>query len=205
MEGISSAHVYDSRHHAGSARLPVAETRPHGDSPRGERGASPDLPDAQRATQSDRAEKLRLLDEQREIQRLSRRDREVRAHEQAHAAIGGVYAGSPAYEYERGPNGVRYAVGGHVNIDVSPVAGDPEQTVRKMMIVRRAALAPAEPSTQDRRVAAQASQIAAQARVEVLRERSESLDVPAGREAESADDRSRVREGMRGAFVDVNV
>ena len=45
--------------------------------------------------------------------------------------------------------------------------GDPKATLEKAEVVRRAALAPADPSSQDQRVAASASQTAAQARVEI--------------------------------------
>jgi hypothetical protein len=57
-----------------------------------------------------------------------------------------------------------YAVGGEVQIDTSP-AGSPEATIRKMQQIRRAALAPSQPSGTDRAVAAQASQIETQARM----------------------------------------
>lgn len=104
--------------------------------------------------------------EQRQIQRLAERDAEVKAHERAHKSVAGQYAGAVSYQYQQGPDGKRYAVGGEVSIDVSPVSGDPEATIDKMVIVRAAALAPAEPSPQDRRVAALASQTIGQARVE---------------------------------------
>lgn len=109
-----------------------------------------------------KAEKQALEQEQDEISQLAARDREVRAHEQAHASVGGQYAGSPTYSFQRGPDGVRYAVGGEVSIDTGKAA-TPEETIRKAQVVRRAALAPAEPSPQDRRVAAEASQIQAEA------------------------------------------
>ncbi|HLA31975.1 MAG TPA: putative metalloprotease CJM1_0395 family protein [Pseudomonas sp.] len=105
--------------------------------------------------------------EQLEIAKLSQRDQEVRAHEQAHAAVGGRYAGAPSYTFSHGPDGKRYAVGGEVSIDSGPVPNDPEATLRKMEIVLRAALAPAEPSAQDLRIAAQAQVQIAQARAEL--------------------------------------
>ena len=108
-----------------------------------------------------------LQHEFREVQKLVARDREVRAHEQAHAAVGGAYASHPHYQYVKGPNGVRYATSGHVNIDVSPVPGDPKATLDKMQTVARAAMAPAQPSAQDRAVAAQARQQAVIARAEL--------------------------------------
>lgn len=108
-----------------------------------------------------------LTDEDRkQVEELKDRDREVRVHEQAHAAVGGQYAGSPSYEYQTGPDGKRYAVGGEVSIDVSEEE-KPEDTIQKMQIVRAAALAPAEPSTQDLKVAAEASQKENQARAQV--------------------------------------
>lgn len=88
-----------------------------------------------------------------ELQQLSElkvRDREVRAHEAAHQAVGGQYAGAMSFTYQRGPDGAQYAVGGEVSIDVSPVEGDPQATIEKMRVVRAAAMAPAEPSGQDR-------------------------------------------------------
>lgn len=111
--------------------------------------------------------------EQQQINELKQRDTEVRAHEQAHAAVGGQYAGAPQYEYERGPDGRQYAVEGEVSIDVSEES-TPEETVRKAQQVKAAALAPAEPSAQDLRVANEASQIALEARAEIARENAES-------------------------------
>lgn len=107
--------------------------------------------------------------EQQQIQQLQQRDNEVKAHEQAHAAIGGTHAGTPNYEYQTGPNGQKYAVGGEVSIDVSKEA-TPEATIRKMQTVQAAALAPAEPSSQDRKVAAQASRNIADARAEMVQQ-----------------------------------
>ncbi|MEM9864346.1 MAG: putative metalloprotease CJM1_0395 family protein [Myxococcota bacterium] len=96
-------------------------------------------------------------DEQREVERLRARDAEVRAHEQAHKIVGGQYAGAIRYDFEVGPDGRRYAVGGSVSIDTSEIPGEPEASIRKMQQVIRAANAPAEPSSQDRKVAADAA------------------------------------------------
>lgn len=124
---------------------------------------------------------LQGLDEAQleQIANLARRDREVRQHEQAHVSIGGQYASAPRYSFERGPDGRSYAVGGEVAIDVSPVPGNPEATIRKMETVRRAALAVADPSPQDRSVAATAAQLALQARVELNARRAEASRAPA--------------------------
>ena len=105
--------------------------------------------------------------EQQQIEELKARDTEVRVHEQAHASVGGQYAGSPSYEYQRGPDGTNYAVGGEVQIDVSEIPGDPQATIDKMQTVRAAALAPAEPSSADRAIAADATQKMAAAQAEL--------------------------------------
>jgi hypothetical protein len=109
--------------------------------------------------------------EQQKVQELKLRDQEVRIHEAAHAAVGGQHAGTPTLEYATGPDGKRYAVAGAVIIDLSKGAG-PQETIAKMEQIRAAALAPAQPSAQDRRVAARATQIAAQARMELRTEQS---------------------------------
>jgi hypothetical protein len=115
--------------------------------------------------------KPQQADQAQEIQRLKARDREVRAHEAAHMAAGGsVVKGGAHFQYKRGPDGVLYAVGGEVSIDAS-VEQTPQATLLKAERIRRAALAPADPSAQDRSVAASASQMAAQARMEMGKQR----------------------------------
>ena len=106
-------------------------------------------------------------DELAQLRQLKSRDREVRAHEQAHANVGGPFTGAPNYQYTRGPDGRQYASSGHVNIDSSEIAGDPKATLQKALQLKRAALAPAQPSAQDLRVAARAGQLAIEARAEL--------------------------------------
>ncbi|MFA9216700.1 MAG: putative metalloprotease CJM1_0395 family protein [Sphingomonadaceae bacterium] len=101
------------------------------------------------------------------ISKLKNRDTEVRQHEQAHlAAAGGLAVSGAAYTYQRGPNGVDYAIGGEVQIDTAP-GRTPEETIARAHTIQAAALAPAEPSGADRAVAAQASQLEQQARAEL--------------------------------------
>jgi len=117
------------------------------------------------APESSDAAELKLL------QQLSSRDREVRTHEQAHvAASGGLANGGPSFQFTRGPDGRLYATGGEVSIDVAPVANDPQATIEKAQQIRRAALAPTNPSQADRAVAARATAMATEARVELQRE-----------------------------------
>ena len=134
-------------------------------------------------------------EEQKQIQQLKQRDAEVRRHEQAHLSAAGSYArGGASYSYTTGPDGKRYATGGEVSMDVS-AESTPEATIAKMQTVKRAAMAPAEPSAQDRAVYAQAAraelkarQDAAQEKVEEARAQNEDKEpaVPAPHAGRSA-------------------
>ncbi len=107
---------------------------------------------------------------------LKQRDREVRAHEQAHVIAGGsLVRGGASFGYASGPDGRLYAVSGEVSIDASPVPDDPEATVRKMNQVIKAALAPAQPSGQDRAVASSASSTQMAAQSAIAQERVDAM------------------------------
>ena len=114
-------------------------------------------------------------EEKETVKALQERDREVRAHERAHATRGGQYAGQPKLSFETGPDGRRYAVAGEVSIDASPVEGDPKATIEKLRVVKAAALAPAKPSGQDRSVASSADAGIRAAQGELNAERAEEL------------------------------
>lgn len=106
------------------------------------------------------------------VQELKLRDREVRIHEAAHLAAAGQYATSGAkFQFQRGADGKNYAVGGEVSIDTSPIPNNPEATIKKAQQLQAAARAPAEPSNQDRQVAASASKMAIEARAELAEQR----------------------------------
>lgn len=111
-------------------------------------------------------------EEQAEVEDLKARDQEVRTHEQAHKSAGGQYAAAPTYTYERGPDGKQYVTDGEVSIDIGEES-DPQATINKMQVVKRAAMAPAQPSAQDRRVYAEATQKEAQARQELNEQKAE--------------------------------
>lgn len=104
--------------------------------------------------------------QQKLVDQLKQRDQEVRTHEAAHMSAGGQYASAASYTYQKGPDGANYAIGGEVQIDSSPVPNNPSATIAKMLQVEHAALAPAQPSGQDEKVAQQAAQAAAQAQAE---------------------------------------
>lgn len=109
------------------------------------------------------------------LRTLKLRDTEVRMHEQAHISAAGSYAkGGPSFTYQKGPDGNSYAIGGEVGIDLSSTK-DPAETIQKMQTIKRAALAPANPSPADRQIAAQASVKEAQARQDLSQELQEEL------------------------------
>jgi hypothetical protein len=124
--------------------------------------------------------------ELRTLQALKDRDREVRSHEAAHQAAAGGLAGSARYTYQAGPDGQRYAVEGEVSVDTSPER-DPAQTIAKMERVAAAAQAPAQPSAQDRSVAASARRAIVEARAELREaEAAERAEAEEGPEARGA-------------------
>ncbi|MBP7900796.1 MAG: hypothetical protein KAZ85_02250 [Gammaproteobacteria bacterium] len=121
------------------------------------------------------------------LSQLKARDQEVRIHEQAHAAVGGQYVTSgPSYSYQTGPDGKRYAVGGNVGIDVSPVANDPKATLIKARQVFQAAMAPAEPSSQDYAVAQSAQAMMQQAQQEIATQQQVSMTGETDDESETS-------------------
>ncbi|WKE66873.1 putative metalloprotease CJM1_0395 family protein [Gallaecimonas kandeliae] len=101
------------------------------------------------------------------LQDLKARDREVRTHEQAHASAAGPYAQGVHLQYKRGADGNSYAVEGETSVDTSPVSGDPLATLAKARTILKAALAPAQPSAQDQKVAAEAQQMIIEAQAAI--------------------------------------
>lgn len=144
--------------------------------------------EGERFAAADKAAARQAQLDRQTVSELTSRDAEVRAHEAAHASVGGAYAGSPTYTLQRGPDGKAYAVGGEVGIDASAVANDPAATISKMEIVMRAALAPADPSAQDLRVAAQAQGLAAAARAELAQQRRSEI-VERAEETDATDEK----------------
>lgn len=137
-------------------------------------------------------------EEQKQVEELKKADREIKQHEMAHmAAAAGISISGASFEYKRGPDGVMYAVAGEVSIDTSPVPGDPKATLDKAQKIERAALAPAEPSPQDRKVAAQARQMATKARMEMMQQSQTAMG--------DADDSQGSFQGPyeQGSYIDV--
>ena len=66
-----------------------------------------------------------------QVERLTERDGEVRAHEMAHlAAAGSLAQGGMKLTYQTGPDGRQYAVGGSVKIDTSEARPQRKQSAK---------------------------------------------------------------------------
>ena len=141
---------------------------------------------ASRPEKSSSSDKQLTEEEQKQIDELKARDREVKTHEQAHIAAGGSYVkGGATYDYQTGPDGKQYAVGGSVNIDTSPVDGDLEATIAKAQVVIKAALAPAEPPVQDQKVASAARQMMNEARKELTSQNNAEINADTNTDTEN--------------------
>ncbi|MFA6760674.1 MAG: putative metalloprotease CJM1_0395 family protein [Sulfuricurvum sp.] len=111
--------------------------------------------------------------EEAHIKKLEAEDQRVRTHEAAHiAAGGGVVTGGASFEYAQGPDGKLYAVGGEVGIDTSE-GNSPEESIQKARQIAAAAMAPADPSPQDFRVAASATIMEMRALAQKAKEQEE--------------------------------
>lgn len=94
--------------------------------------------------------------------------------------------GPISYSYTRGPDGKNYVTGGEVPIQISS-GKTPQETVSRMQQVIRAALAPADPSPQDRAVAAQAATLQQKARSDMSATSGTQPQASSGTSTESSD------------------
>ncbi len=108
---------------------------------------------------------MQQVQQVRELQSI---DRNVKAHEAAHQAAGGGLAGAASFSYTRGPDNQMYATAGEVPIRMQK-GRTPEETIANARQVVAAAMAPADPSPQDYRVAANALKMEFEARAEATK------------------------------------
>jgi hypothetical protein len=175
ISGITSTPTTRSEGYGYQPR-PATEERSPGSPPDGTEAEKP----RSEAKRSGNGREL-TAEQKQMVSELQARDREVRAHESAHKSAGGSLAGGMSFSYQTGPDGRRYAVGGEVSIDTGG-GGDPQATIAKMRQVISAALAPADPSSQDRAVAAAARATMADAQQQ-LSEQQRSESKAAGEQA----------------------
>ncbi len=79
-------------------------------------------------------------------------------------------------------------------IDVSEIADDPQATIVKMQVVKRAAVAPAQPSAADRMVYSTASRIELNARAEMMAQRAAGI-AKSGESAQTTEPETEESEG----------
>lgn len=157
IQGTASSLIPPSFGFESRARSGAQTSKPTGSGFRSDSSASAALGQASQLTP----------EQQQQVQQLKQTDRKVRAHEQAHLSVGAdLVRGGATFSYTTGPDNKRYAVAGEVSIDSSP-ARTPKETIPKAQHIRATALAPADPSAQDQSVAAQASRMESDARVEL--------------------------------------
>ncbi|WP_026804381.1 putative metalloprotease CJM1_0395 family protein [Aliarcobacter lanthieri] len=90
-------------------------------------------------------------DYQRVLNRFQNRDSEVKAHEQLHASL--ATTTTPInYDYQVGPDGKLYAIGGSVRLDTS-IPKDESAAIQKLDELKKAAAAPEGLSQADSSIA----------------------------------------------------
>ncbi|EAJ6505133.1 putative metalloprotease CJM1_0395 family protein [Campylobacter coli] len=108
------------------------------------------------------------IQQAQQVRELQSIDRNVKAHEAAHQAAGGGLAGAASFSYTRGPDNQMYATAGEVPIRMQK-GRTPEETITNARQVVAAAMAPADPSPQDYKVAANALKMEFEARAEATK------------------------------------
>lgn len=125
-----------------------------------------------------------------QVDRLKAIEEKVKAHEAAHKSAGGGLAGAVSYSYTQGPDGRSYVTGGEVQINMSG-GRTPQETISRMQQVIQAALAPADPSGQDRAVASQAASQMAQAQQEKLQTNTSTAEPKPGQQVDPVEEAAR--------------
>jgi len=95
------------------------------------------------------------VDFARVLAKFKNHDSEIKTHEQAHASIG--HTTSPiSYNYQEGPDGKMYVVGGSVRMDTS-IPDDPKSAAFKLDMLSKAASGPTHLSGADGAIATQSN------------------------------------------------
>lgn len=110
--------------------------------------------------------------EVQQVRELQSIDKNVKAHEAAHQAAGGGLAGAASFTYTRGPDNQMYATAGEVPVSMQK-GNTPEETIANARQIVAAAMAPADPSPQDYKIAANAAKMEFDARAEAMKLKAE--------------------------------
>lgn len=135
--------------------------------------------DSKKDSQEENGEQTQMVNgvelsqkEAQQVRELQSIDRNVKAHEAAHQAAGGGLAGAASFTYTRGPDNQMYATAGEVPISMQK-GNTPEETIANARQIQAAAMAPADPSPQDYKVAANATKMEFEARAEAMKIKAE--------------------------------
>ncbi len=108
-------------------------------------------------------------EEQKEIEKIRKNGRNIKRQELVYRAIVGNHVkGAASFEYDLGPDGIKYAVAGHTTIDTRPVINNPEASIRKAQAIKRTKL--------DRSVAVEVEKMEREARLEIKEEQRKESD-----------------------------
>lgn len=136
-------------------------------------------PDENKDDKEKNGEKTQMLNgveltqkEVQQVRELQSIDKNVKAHEAAHQAAGGGLAGAASFTYTRGPDNQMYATAGEVPVSMQK-GNTPEETIANARQIAAAAMAPADPSPQDYKVAANAAKMEFDARAEAMKLKAE--------------------------------
>lgn len=86
------------------------------------------------------------------------------------AAAAGYVRGRIHYEFQTGPDGLKYAIGNHVELDTSAIPNESEKTIQEPQVIRQTLLAGGEASSSDIELASAASSMEHQVGIEILEE-----------------------------------
>ncbi|MCP4269219.1 MAG: hypothetical protein GY777_27230 [Candidatus Brocadiaceae bacterium] len=77
-------------------------------------------------------------EEQKEIEKIRKNSRNVKRRELVYRAVVGNHVrGAASFQYETGPDGMKYAIAGHTAIDTRPIINNPEASIRKAQAIKR--------------------------------------------------------------------
>jgi len=105
--------------------------------------------------QSNQTDNYDEKDFARVLEKFKQADANIRSHEQVHASIGQTTA-PISYNYQKGPDGKMYAVGGSVRLDTS-IPSDPKAAAFKLDQIQKAAIGTADASGADMGIATQSN------------------------------------------------
>ncbi len=130
---------------------------------------------ARRPIKSDNDNKINIngqqpsQEEQKEIEKIRKNSRNVKLRELVYRAVVGNYVrNTVSFEYETGPDGIKYAVAGHTTIDTRPIINNPEATIRKAQAIKKTKI--------DRAVAVEVEKMEREAIMELKEEQRKESD-----------------------------